>query len=332
MLVLRCCHDMYELKSGENLVGTDESKCHVVLHAANQAEPIHAIIDVTKSMQDAVVRPLGRVLVNSTRVTTPTSLAMGDVVSFGAGEASSFKFDALVTHTVAASIEARNRTKAMLTELKHVEVPERSRHGDVQVLGDIPYMNDVFVSAQLLDSAKQKNQSFDIDSDDSDDDGPESKTAGAACDVKQNKQGLNRRATKRTVTVALMRPNIATLSRDIGLPEASLQARHEMERIEWQKELSAVKHEIDRLHGLQQKPRTCEASTQCHITEEARPRSSDPTYTNNRKIQITKRSASTWLSDAILGREWSFGARHAAVVVCVAFVTCKGAWRAMKRA
>ncbi|RHY33888.1 hypothetical protein DYB32_003277 [Aphanomyces invadans] len=77
----------------------------------------------------------------------------------------------------------------------------------------------------------------------------------------------------------------------MGPLEASLQARHEMERIEWQKELSAVKHEIDRLHGLQQKPRTCEASTQCHITEEARPRSSDPTYTNNRKIQITKRSA-----------------------------------------
>ncbi|KAF0687567.1 Aste57867_20686 [Aphanomyces stellatus] len=160
MLMLQCHNDVYELKPGRNVVGNDDAHCHIVLLGKHMAS-VHATIDVSKDMREATIVPGPSAAVvhrnGAVIAAAPvrTRLVLGDAIAFGTGDdALIFKFDAMVTHSVGASIDALNRKKALLHELNHVLVA---------------YLNDNFVSAQLLDSAKRSNQSFDIDSDDDDD-------------------------------------------------------------------------------------------------------------------------------------------------------------------
>ncbi|ETV70004.1 hypothetical protein, variant [Aphanomyces astaci] len=240
------------------------------------------------------------------------------------------RFDAYVTHSVGDSIVARNRKKPMLTKLNHV-------------LGHIPYMNDMFVSAQLLDSAKLKNQSFDIDSDDddsdNDDDVTDKNNAAAAFDVNEaDKSTLSlkvKRSKRTTVVAAQVRPTRVQPVDDISGAIATLQSRHVAERTQWQDDLCAAKKQVQRLQQelASKQPATCESSSQCNLPETVP--GADASHEQESSIQ--KRATpvakpASWLSVIVLGREWPVHTKHVLVVASVVYFTCKGACRAINKA
>ncbi|KAG9400195.1 hypothetical protein AC1031_011104 [Aphanomyces cochlioides] len=149
MLVLQCHNDVYELKPGRNAIGSDSTKCHLVFKGLAAT---HATMMVASKTYEVTLHPLDSVSCNGKRILLPTKIELGDTLDFG-GMATSFKLELLVTHSVGAALGALNNMKTK--ESKSI---------------DPAYINDNFVSSQLLDSAKRTNQSFDIDSDDENND------------------------------------------------------------------------------------------------------------------------------------------------------------------